>query len=187
MSNTFKSLKNKSITRNTIEKYIEYIKDSFIIDEARQYDVKGKKYINTPSKYYFTDLGLRNAKINFRQIEETHLLENIIFNELKLRGYSVDVGVVEQRVIDKNGNRVRQRLEIDFVANKGFNRYYIQSALALSTLKKEAQEKRSLLKIDNSFKKIIITDNNIPSHYNEEGILIMNVFDFLLDSNSLFL
>lgn len=187
LSNTFKSLKNKSITRNTIEKYIEYIKDSFIIDEAKQYDVKGKKYINTPSKFYFTDLGLRNAKINFRQIEETHSLENIIFNELKLRGYSVDVGIVEQRVLDKNGNRVRQRLEIDFVANKGFNRYYIQSALSLSTDEKEVQEKRSLLKIDDSFKKIIITDSNIPSHYNEEGILIMNVFDFLLDSNSLFL
>lgn len=184
LSNTFKSIKNKTITRNTIEKYIGYIKDSFIIDEAKQYDVKGKKYINTPVKYYFTDLGLRNAKINFRQIEETHTMENIIFNELKLRGFNVDVGIIEQRK-NKNGQRIRQRLEIDFIANKGHNRYYIQSALTMPTKEKEEQEKRSLIKIEDSFKKIIITGGFTPQHNNEDGILIMNIFDFLLNQNSL--
>jgi predicted AAA+ superfamily ATPase len=185
LSNTFKSIKNKTITRNTIEKYIGYIKDSFIIDEAKQYDVKGKKYINTPLKYYFTDLGLRNAKINFRQIEETHSMENIIFNELKLRGFNVDVGIVEQRITDKTGKRIRQRLEIDFIANKGHNRYYIQSALTMPTKEKEKQEQRSLSKVEDSFKKIIITGGFTPEHYNDDGILIMNIFDFLLNPNSL--
>ncbi len=185
LSNTFKSLKNITITRNTIEKYINYIKDSFIIDEARQYDIKGKKYINSPQKYYFTDLGLRNAKINFRQLEETHSMENVIFNELKLRGFNVDVGVVEQRVKDENGKVTRTRLEIDFVANKGFNRYYIQSALAMPTLEKEQQEQRSLIKINDSFKKLIITGGFTQQHYNNEGVLIMNIYDFLLNPNSL--
>lgn len=185
LSNTFKSVKGKIITRNTIEKYIEYIKDSFLIDEAKQYDVKGKKYINSPQKFYFTDLGLRNAKINFRQLEETHSMENIIFNELKLRGFNVDVGIVEQRIKDKNGKGIRQRLEIDFVANKGYNRYYIQSALAMPTLEKEQQEQRSLIKVNDSFKKIIVTGGFTPQHYNEEGILIINIYDFLLNPNSL--
>ena len=185
LSNTFKSIKNVTITRNTIEKYIDYIKDSFIIDEAKQYDVKGKKYINTPLKYYFTDLGLRNAKLNFRQIEETHSMENIIFNELKLRGFNVDIGVVEQRILDKEGKRVRQRLEIDFIANKGHNRYYIQSALSMPTKEKEEQEQRSLIKVEDSFKKIIITGGFTSEHYNDDGILIMNIFDFLLNPNSL--
>lgn len=185
LSNTFKTLKNKSITRNTIEKYIDYIKDSFLIDEAKQYDVKGKKYINSPKKYYFTDLGLRNARINFRQIEETHSMENIIFNELNLRGYNVDIGIIEQRVKDKNGKEQRKRLEIDFVANKGYKRYYIQSAFAMPTLEKEEQEQRSLTKINDSFKKIIIVGGFTPRHYNDNGILIINIYDFLLNSNSL--
>ncbi len=185
LSNTFKSVKNKTITRYTIEKYIEYIKDSFLIDEAKQYDIKGKKYINSPQKYYFTDLGLRNAKINFRQLEETHSMENIIFNELKLRGFNVDVGIVEQRIKDKTDKAVRKRLEIDFVANKGYNRYYIQSALALPTLEKEQQEARSLMKTNDSFKKIIVVGGFTPQHYNEDGILIINIYDFLLNPNSL--
>lgn len=185
LSNTFKTLKNKTITRNTIEKYIEYIKDSFLIDEAKQFDVKGKKYINSPQKYYFSDLGLRNARINFRQLEETHSMENIIFNELKLRGFNVDVGVIEQRISDDNGKVQRKRLEIDFVANKGYNRYYIQSALALPTLEKEVQEQRSLIKINDSFKKIIITGGFTPQHYNDNGILIINIYDFLLNPDSL--
>lgn len=187
LSNTFQSLKNKSITRNTIEKYIEYIKDSFLIDEARQYDIKGKKYINSPRKYYFSDLGLRNARINFRQLEESHSMENIIFNELKLRGFNVDIGIVEQRIKDNKGNEQRKKLEIDFVANKGYNRYYIQSALAMPTLKKEQQEQRSLIKINDSFKKIIITGGFTPQHYNDNGILIINIYDFLLNPNSLYL
>lgn len=185
LSNTFKSLKNKSITTNTIEKYLEYIKDSFLIDEANQYNIKGKKYINSPKKYYFSDLGLRNARINFRQLEETHSMENIIFNELKLRRFNVDVGVVEQRVKDANGKEIRKKLEIDFVANKGYNRYYIQSVFTMPTLEKEEQEQRSLMKINDSFKKIIITGGFTPKHYNEKGILIMNIYEFLLNPNSL--
>lgn len=187
LSNTFKSQKNKTISRNTIEKYIEFIKDSFLIDEAKQYDIKGKKYIGSPQKYYFSDLGLRNARINFRQLEESHSMENVIFNELKLRGYNVDVGVVEHRVKNDQGKEERRRLEVDFVANKGFNRYYIQSALAMPTLEKEEQEERSLIKIDDSFKKIIVTGGFVPQHYNEKGILIINIYDFLLNPNSLML
>ena len=185
LTKTFKTVKNKAITRNTIEKYIEYIKDSFLIDEAKQFDIKGKKYINSPQKYYFTDLGLRNAKINFRQLEETHSMENVIFNELKLRGYNVDVGVIEQRIKDKNGKSIRQRLEIDFIANKGHTRYYIQSAFALSTIEKEQQEQRPLMKINDSFKKIIVVGGFTPQHYNDDGVLIINIYDFLLNSESL--
>lgn len=185
LSNTFKSLKNKSITRNTIEKYIEYIKDSFLIDEAKQYNIKGKKYINSPQKYYFSDLGLRNARINFRQLEETHSMENVIFNELKLRGFNVDVGVVEQRTKNKNGKEEYKKLEIDFIANKGYNRYYIQSAYSIPTLEKEQQEQRSLIGVKDSFKKIIITGGFTPMHYNDNGILIINIYDFLLNPNSL--
>ena len=185
LSNTFKSLKNKTITRNTIEKYIEYIKDSFLLDEAKQYNVKGKKYINTPQKYYFSDLGLRNARINFRQLEESHSMENIIFNELKMRGFNVDVGVIEQRIVNKEGKMQRKRLEIDFVANKGYNRYYIQSALAMPTIEKEQQEQQSLMKIHDSFKKIIITGGFTPRHYNDNGVLIINIYDFLLNPHSL--
>ncbi len=180
LSNTVKTVKNVAISKGTIEKYIEYVKDSFLIDEAKQYDIKGKKYINSPKKYYFADLGLRNARIDFRQLEETHSMENVIFNELKVRGFNVDVGVVEIR---ENG--VRKRLEIDFVANKGFNRYYIQSALSMPTMEKERQEQRSLTKVDDSFKKIIVTGGFTRQHYNEQGILIINIYDFLLNPNSL--
>lgn len=185
LCNTFNSVKNKKITRYTIEKYIEYVKDSFLIDEAKQYDVKGRKYIGSPQKYYFSDLGLRNARINFRQIEETHSMENVIFNELKLRGFNVDVGVIEQRVKSADGKSLRQRLEIDFVANKGFERYYIQSAFNMPTLEKEQQEQRSLIKVNDSFKKIIVSGGFVNQHYNQEGILIINIYDFLLNKDSL--
>lgn len=185
LSNTFKSVKNKSISKTTIAKYIEYIKDSFLIDEVRQYDIKGKKYINSPKKYYFSDLGLRNARINFRQLEQTHSMENIIFNELKLRGFNVDIGIINQRVKNKNNQNIRQRLEVNFIANKGSNKIYIQSAFSIPNLEKEQQEQRPLIKINDSFKKVIITSGFVSKHYNEQGILIMNIYDFLLDPNSL--
>ncbi|MDY2887268.1 MAG: ATP-binding protein [Malacoplasma sp.] len=185
LSNTFKSVKNKSISKTTIAKYIEYIKDSFLIDEVRQYDIKGKKYINSPKKYYFSDLGLRNARINFRQLEQTHSMENIIFNELKLRGFNVDIGIINQRAKDKNDQNIRQILEVNFVANKGSNKIYIQSAFSIPNLEKEQQEQRPLIKINDSFKKVIITSGFVSKHYNEQGILIMNIYDFLLDPNSL--
>ena len=185
LSNTFKSVKNKSISKTTIIKYIEYIKDSFLIDEVRQYDIKGKKYINSPKKYYFSDLGLRNARINFRQLQQTHSMENIIFNELKLRGFNVDIGIINQRVKNKNNQNIRQRLEVNFIANKCSNKIYIQSAFSIPSLEKEQQEQRPLIKINDSFKKVIITSGFISKHYNEQGILIMNIYDFLLDPNSL--
>lgn len=185
LSATFKSVKNKTISQNTIKKYIEYFEDSFLIEGAVRYDIKGKKYIDTPSKYYFSDLGLRNARLNFRQVEETHAMENIIFNELRVRGYNVDVGVVTSNEMDKNGKKIRKQREIDFVCNKGSKRYYVQSALALPDEAKKEQEQRSLLMTRDGFKKIIITKDALAPLYSEEGILIMNVFDFLLDENSL--
>ena len=185
LSNTFKSVKNKAITKPTIIKYIDYLCDSFLIDKAIRYDIKGKKYIDTPSKYYFTDLGLRNARLNFRQIEETHAMENIIFNELKARGYNVDVGVVVINETDKNGKKVRKQLEIDFVCNKGSKRYYIQSTFAVSDAGKMQQEQRSLINTGDGFKKIIITKDALAPLYNEAGVLVMNVFDFLLKPDSM--
>ena len=185
LSATFKSVKNKSISKDTIIKYIDYLKDSFIIDSAIRYDIKGKKYINTPSKYYFTDLGLRNARLNFRQVEETHAMENIIFNELKVRGYNVDVGVVVMNEVDKNGKKIRKQLEVDFVCNKGSKRFYIQSAYALPDREKMEQEQRSLVNTGDGFKKIIITKDAVAPLYNDEGILVMSVFDFLLNPDSM--
>lgn len=185
LSATFKSVKNKSISKDTIIKYIDYLKDSFIIDSAIRYDIKGKKYINTPSKYYFTDLGLRNARLNFRQVEETHAMENIIFNELKVRGYNVDVGVVVMNEVDKNGKKIRKQLEVDFVCNKGSKRFYIQSAYALPDKEKMEQEQRSLVNTGDGFKKIIITKDAVAPLYNDEGILVMSVFDFLLNPDSM--
>lgn len=185
LSATFKSVKNKTISKDTIIKYIDYLKDSFIIDSAIRYDIKGKKYINTPSKYYFTDLGLRNARLNFRQVEETHAMENIIFNELKVRGYNVDVGVVVMNEVDKNGKKIRKQLEVDFVCNKGSKRFYIQSAYALPDKEKMEQEQRSLVNIGDGFKKIIITKDAVAPLYNDEGILVMSVFDFLLNPDSM--
>ena len=185
LSATFKSVKNKSISKDTIIKYIDYLRDSFLIDSAIRYDIKGKKYINTPSKYYFTDLGLRNARLNFRQVEEIHVMENIIFNELKVRGYNVDVGVVVMNEVDKNGKKIRKQLEVDFVCNKGSKRFYIQSAYALPDKEKMEQEQRSLVNTGDGFKKIIITKDAVAPLYNEEGILVMSVYDFLLNADSM--
>lgn len=185
LSATFKSVKNKSISKDTIIKYIDYLRDSFLIDSAIRYDIKGKKYINTPSKYYFTDLGLRNARLNFRQVEEIHVMENIIFNELKVRGYNVDVGVVVMNEVDKNGKKIRKQLEVDFVCNKGSKRFYIQSAYALPDKEKMEQEQRSLVNTGDGFKKIIITKDAVAPLYNEEGILVMSVYDFLLNPDSM--
>lgn len=185
LSATFKSVKNKSISKDTIIKYIDYLRDSFLIDSAIRYDIKGKKYINTPSKYYFTDLGLRNARLNFRQVEETHVMENIIFNELKVRGYNVDVGVVVMNEVDKNGKKIRKQLEVDFVCNKGSKRFYIQSAYALPDKEKMEQEQRSLVNTGDGFKKIIITKDAVAPLYNGEGILVMSVYDFLLNPDSM--
>lgn len=185
LSATFKSVKNKSISKDTIIKYIDYLRDSFLIDSAIRYDIKGKKYINTPSKYYFTELGLRNARLNFRQVEETHVMENIIFNELKVRGYNVDVGVVVMNEVDKNGKKIRKQLEVDFVCNKGSKRFYIQSAYALPDKEKMEQEQRSLVNTGDGFKKIIITKDAVAPLYNEEGILVMSVYDFLLNPDSM--
>ena len=185
LSNTFKSVKNKTISKATIQRYIDYLCDSFLVDRAIRYDIKGKKYIDTPSKYYFTDLGLRNARLNFRQIEETHAMENIIFNELKTRGFNVDVGVVVVNETDQNGKKIRKQLEIDFVCNKGSKRYYIQSAFAVSDTGKMQQEQRSLIHTGDGFKKIIITKDALTPLYNDEGVLVMNVFDFLLNQDSM--
>ena len=182
---TFRSAKNKKISSNTIKKYIDYLCDSFLIDSAVRYDVKGKKYIDTPVKYYFTDIGLRNARLNFRQLEETHSMENIIFNELKIRGFNVDVGVIIQYDTNEKGNSIRKQLEIDFVCNKGSKRYYIQSAYAIPDQAKMEQEQRSLMLTGDFFKRIIITKDTPAPYYNENGVLIMSVYDFLLNENSL--
>lgn len=185
LSATFRSVKKKNISSNTIRRYIEYFCDSFLIDSALRYDVKGKKYIDTPVKYYFTDMGLRNARLNFRQLEETHAMENIIFNELKLRGFNVDVGVITQNDTNGNGSSVRRQLEIDFVCNLASKRYYIQSAYALPDAAKLEQEKRSLTLTGDFFKRIILTKDAPAPHYTEDGILIMGIYDFLLNENSL--
>ena len=182
---TFRSVKNKKISSNTIKKDIDYLCDSFLIDSAVRYDVKGKKYIDTPVKYYFTDMGLRNARLNFRQLEETHSMENIIFNELKIRGFNVDVGVIMQYDTNEKGNSIRKQLEIDFVCNKGSKRYYIQSAYAIPDQAKMEQEQRSLMLTGDFFKRIIITKDTPAPYYNENGVLIMSVYDFLLNENSL--
>ena len=182
---TFRSVKNKKISSNTIKKYIDYLCDSFLIDSAVRYDVKGKKYIDTPVKYYFTDMGLRNARLNFRQLEETHSMENIIFNELKIRGFNVDVGVIMQYDTNEKGNSIRKQLEIDFVCNKGSKRYYIQSAYAIPDQAKMEQEQRSLMLTGDFFKRIIISKDTPAPYYNENGVLIMSVYDFLLNENSL--
>ena len=185
LSNTFQSVKKKTVSNTTVKNYIDYLCDSFLIDGAIRYDVKGKKYIDTPVKYYFTDMGLRNARLNFRQLEETHIMENIIFNELKIRGFNVDVGVITQYDVNENGNGLRKQLEIDFVCNKGSKRYYIQSVYAIPDQAKMEQEQRPLIRTGDSFKKIIITKDSPAPYYNDAGILIMNIYDFLLNEQSL--
>ena len=184
ISDTFKSSGDKGISMLTISNYLRYLQESFIIQKAERYDIKGRKFISTPSKYYYTDLGLRNALLNFRQFEQTHLMENAIYNELIYRGYRVDVGVVEDRVKEGSKSAYRQ-LEVDFVVNQSSNRYYIQSAYAISDMQKMEQEQASLVKIPDSFRKFIIVNGNTPLWRNEEGITIMGIFDFLLNENSL--
>lgn len=184
LSDTFKSVKQVSLHPETINNYLEYLVDSYLISQSKRYDIKGKKYINTPSKYYFTDIGLRNARLNFRQYEETHIMENVIYNELKIMGFNLDVGVVEYSK-SENGKSVRVQAEVDFVCNKGDKRYYIQSALSIPDREKMLQEQNSLTRIADSFKKIIIVKDAIKTHYNEDGVLILNLFDFLLEENSL--
>lgn len=180
LSNTFASTKNVKLSANTISTYLEYLQDAFLIERAIRYDIKGKKYINTPAKYYFVDLGLRNARLSFRQQEYTHIMENVIYNELRLRGYSVDVGVVEN-VEKENGVFVRKKLEVDFVVNLGNRRYYIQSAYNIPSEGKMKQEQASLLSIKDAFRKIIIVNQPIMSGYNEQGILMLSLQDFLLE------
>ena len=182
---TFKSAIQSTISLNTIRQYIEYLEDAFIINKANRYNVKGRKYIGTPLKYYFEDVGLRNARLGFRQVEETHLMENIIYNELRSRGYSVDVGVVEKRGKDENGKEYKNQLEIDFVANLGSKRYYIQSAFSMPTEEKRIQEKASLVNVNDSFKKIIVVKDVINVTRDEDGITTMSIYDFLLKENSL--
>ena len=184
ISDTFRSSGNKVITMPTISNYLKYLQDSFVVEKAERYDIKGRKHISTPSKYYYSDLGLRNALLNFRQFEETHLMENAIYNELIYRGYSVDVGVVETRV-DEGGKKVRKQLEVDFVVNQFNKRYYIQSAFLISDREKIEQEQAPLVKIPDSFKKIVVVGNNTPIWRNEEGITFMGIYDFLLNENSL--
>ena len=185
LSNTFDSERHISISPGTIDNYIGFFRNAYLIDRAERYDVKGRKYIKTPLKYYYTDPGLRNARLGFRQIEETHLMENIIYNELRSRGYSVDVGVVEKRTINAAGKAERKQLEIDFIANLGSKRYYIQSAFSLPTKEKLAQETASLVSVNDSFKKIIIVKDVVNVTRDEKGITTMSIYDFLLKENSL--
>lgn len=183
--NTFKSVKNVDISNKTLSNYLSYLLESFLLNKAIRYDIKGKKYINTLSKYYFADIGLRNAVLDMRQQEETHIMENIIYNELIIRGYSVDVGVVEIKSQNSEGRWMRVQLEVDFVACLGSRKYYIQSAFSIPDREKELQESRSLLNIRDSFKKVIVVKDHIMPRRNEEGILTIGLWDFLLDENSL--
>lgn len=185
LENTFKSDGNMSISAATIKQYLDYFIDAFMVEKAERYDIKGKKYISTPQKYYFSDLGLRNARLNFRQQEETHIMENVIYNELRMRGYSVDVGVIEINERTSEGTYARKQIEIDFVANKGSQRYYIQSAFALPSLEKVAQEERPLKNVPDSFKKIIVVKDNIMLRRDDNGITTMGLKQFLLDPHSL--
>lgn len=182
---TFKSVIQSNISANTIRQYIEYLENAFVINRASRYDVKGRKYIGTPLKYYFEDVGLRNARLGFRQVEETHIMENIVYNELRSRGYSVDVGVVEKRKTNQEGRTERSYLEIDFIANLGSKRYYIQSAFSISTEEKRIQEKASLINVNDAFKKIILVKDVMNVTRDEDGITTMSIFDFLLKENSL--
>ena len=185
LSKTFQSVKHVNVNPETIKYYLEYLCDSFLVSKAMRYDVKGKKYIDTPYKYYFTDMGLRNARINFRQDEKSHLMENVIYNELLIRGFNVDVGVVPVVSRDENGKQVRSQLEIDFVCNQGSKRYYIQSAFRMNDEEKRQNEQASLTKVNDSFKKIIITGEEGLVHRDEQGITTMSIYDFLLNPNAL--
>ncbi len=181
LKNTFMSVKHSKITSPTINKYLGYLEDSFLLESATRYDIKGRSYIETPQKYYFSDLGLRNVRINFRQIEPTHTMENVIYNELRMRGYNVDIGVVPVVERGRDGKQLRKQLEIDFICNKGSSRYYIQSAYSLPDEDKREQEVRPFRNIKDTFKRIVITGDIIMPHYDEIGVLMVNIYDFLLD------
>ena len=186
LENTFRSVKHRELTSDTIKTYIDLLEDAFMLEKAMRYDIKGRKHIDSPYKYYFSDLGLRNARLNFRQTEFTHLLENLIYNELRRRGLSVDVGQVVTTVTDPNtGKRKRSYLEVDFVCNRGYRRYYIQSALAMPNNEKLEQELSSLKKINDGFKKFVIVGNVTPTYQTNDGITIMSIYDFLTDENIL--
>lgn len=185
LTDTFQSKKQKKISVNTVKSYLDYLCDAFVVNKAVRYDVKGKRYIDTPHKYYFTDVGLRNARINFRQMEENHTMENVIFNELVSRGFNVDVGLVPITQKNAEGKIVYKQLEVDFVCNKGPKRYYVQSAFAIPDNEKMQQESNSLLRIDDSFKKIIVVKDTPVPWYTEDGILVVGIYDFLLNANSL--
>ena len=181
IANTFRSEKRSTITRDTVKTYLDYMQDAFLMERTIRYDIKGRKYIDTPAKYYFEDLGLRNVRLNFRQTEYTHLMENLIYNELRMRGYSVDVGQVTQNTKNENGISERKQLEVDFVCNRGQDRIYIQSAYALPSETKTEQELRSLKQIKDSFQKVVIVGGMQPTFRKDDGILILNIFDFLLN------
>ena len=181
IQNTFKSIKQSRITQDTIKSYLDYMQDAFLIEKAVRYDIKGRKYIDTPAKYYFGDIGLRNARLNFRQTEQTHLMENLIYNELRIRGFAVDVGQLTMFGRDTEGKYERKQLEVDFVCNKGYDRIYIQSAFALQSEEKQKQELRSLKNIDDSFQKVVIAGGMQPTYRNDDGILILNIYDFLMN------
>lgn len=183
--NTFISKGNKNITNKTIALYLKYLEEAFLIEKSKRFDVKGKKYIETPSKYYFVDIGIRNSLINFRQIEKNHIMENIIYTELRRRGFNVDVGIVEKRKPDENGKKRYKQLEIDFVANKGSDKYYIQSAYSIEDDNKREQELQSLLNVDDSFKKMVIVYDNFIKWQDDNGIIYISIYDFLLNENSL--
>lgn len=185
LANTFRSEKKSAISYDTVKDYIDYLCDSFLIEKSTRYDIKGKRYVNSPYKYYFMDLGLRNARINFRQSEKSHLMENVVYNELRVRGFNVDVGVVPVIVRDKDGKQQRFGLEVDFICNLGSRRYYIQSAYRMESEEKIDQERASLLKVDDSFKKIIIIGEESPVIRDEAGITTISIYDFLLKDNSL--
>ena len=183
--NTFVSKGIKTISNKTISSYLKYLEEAFLIDKAKRYDVKGKRYIDTPSKYYFVDIGIRNSLINFRQLEKPHIMENIIYIELKRRGYNVDIGVVEKREIMENGKKSYKQLEIDFVANKGSEKYYIQSAYRIDDEDKKEQELQSLLNVGDSFRKIVIVYDHFLKWQDDNGVIYMSIYDFLLNDNSL--
>lgn len=185
LEKTFKSVKNKKISSKTLAKYIDYLIDAFLVSKAIRYDVKGRKYISSPAKYYFEDIGLRNARLNFRQTEENHIMENVIYNELRIRGFHVDVGVVEQYGKNELSKTTKKQLEIDFVATMGSRKYYIQSAFSLSNPEKIIQEQRPLIAVNDSFKKIIVVRDNIKVRRNDYGITTVGIQNFLLDENSL--
>ena len=185
LANTFKTVKKKTISDKTLKKYMDYLMDAFLVSKAVRYDIKGRKYIGSPAKFYFEDVGLRNARLNFRQMEENHIMENIIYNELRIRGYRVDVGLVEQFGKNSENKTTKKQLEVDFVVTRGSEKYYIQSAFAMTTSEKQAQEERPLNAIGDSFKKIIVVRDNIKVRRNDMGIVTIGIRNFLLDENSL--